>query len=722
MPAFIATCPKGLESLLLQECQQLGMQQVRETVAAVQGEASLAELYRLCLWSRMANRVLLQLAPLQACTGADDLYGLAKSVDWQQHMTPLDTFAIDFQGRLPGLRHDHFAALRIKDAIADQFSERFGRRPDVQAKRPSLQIHGRVRKGQLGLYLDLSGESLHRRAYRQHGGRAPLKENLAAALLLRADWPAVASRGGALIDPMCGSGTLLIEGALMAMGIAPGLLRSYWGFSGWRGHQAEIWQGLLDDAKQQRQQALQRQWPEIRGYDASPRAIEYAEANIAAAGLQSQVRVLRKELAQLSMPTHRQINTGLLISNPPYGERLGDEAALQHLYQHLGDRWQAHFMGWQAALFTGNPNLAKSTGWRSHRQYQLFNGPIATKLLLFDLQPEQRMQSRQAQQAQSEHVAPATLSEAAQMLANRLRKNRKKLQKWLQQQAVTCYRLYDADIPEYAVAIDVYGDQVHVAEYKPPASVDSDKAEQRLRDVLAAVSDVMAIPIKAIALKQRSRQKGSQQYQRRDQRGEMFSVREGQANILVNLHDYLDTGLFLDHRRVRLFIAEQARGKRFLNLFCYTAAATVHAAMGGSRWSDSVDMSNTYLQWAEKNLASNGLSTEKHRLHRADCRQWLSECDKQYDLILLDPPTFSNSKKMEGVLDVQRDHAELIQACMHLLAEDGLLIFSNNHRGFQIDPGLSEHYAVDDRTRWSLDPDFQQRAKPIHQCWFINHK
>lgn len=724
---YFATCPKGLESLLLDEIRSLGADTVKETVAGVYFDGDISVAYRCCLWSRLANKILMPLASGE-CRNVDDLYQVSKSVPWEQHFGLDNTFAIDFSGSLPDLKHSHFGALKAKDAIADYFTEQFGRRPDVETDNPDVRINLRVHKGLLVISINLSGESLHRRGYRQSGGLAPLKENLAAGILLRADWPAMASQGGALLDPMCGSGTLLIEGALMFGNIAPGLLRTHWGFSRWLGHQPAIWDGLVADATRQREAAMQRQWPEIRGYDASPKAVDYAEENIDRAGLTGKVRVLRKELARFSKPTHTTIDRGLVITNPPYGERLGEESSLIHLYRHLGQSLKQQFSGWRAGVFTGNPELGKQMGLRSNKQYALFNGAIASKLLTFDISeqyfvddPSRRAGNNESQPLAGNETPPvSTLSAGAQMFANRLKKNRKQLQKWVKNNQVSCYRLYDADMPEYAVAVDYYEGWVHVAEYAPPAKVDIQAAQQRLDDVMAAIPVALDISPQYVVLKQRSRQKGTRQYQKQAETAEFFEVREGQARLLVNVKDYLDTGLFLDHRPVRLKIAELARGNRFLNLFCYTATASVHAALGGATFTDSVDLSSTYIEWAKKNIALNGFSETAHRTIRADVFEWLKTCENRYDVILLDPPTFSNSKKMEGTLDIQRDHVALIQDVMRLLTPKGLLIFSNNQQKFMLDTEALSSFSIENKTQWSLDKDFQ-RSKKIHQCWFIRH-
>lgn len=718
---FFATCPKGLESLLLEEIKGLGATKAKETVAGVFFEGPISIAYRACLWSRLANRVLMPIAT-EDCHNASDLYEVVKALDWDRHVSVDGTISVDFSGSLKDINHSHFGALKAKDGIADYFTSKYERRPNVDTDNPDLRVNIRVAKSKLVVSIDLSGDSLHKRAYRLSGGTAPLKENLAAAILLRADWPGIAAQGGALLDPMCGSGTLLIEGALMFANIAPGLLRQRWGFDRWLGHDAKVWNQLIEEAEELEQVAKSRQWPEIRGYDASPRAIENAQENIDRAGLNGFVRVLRKELSRFVKPTHAEIDRGLVVTNPPYGERLGDEASLIHLYRHLGQRLKTEFLGWNAAVFTGNSDLGKQMGLRSNKQYQLFNGAIPSKLLNFDIN-----ESSFIYDSSREVGAPIAkptlddLDEGARMFANRIVKNKKNLAKWVKQNHIGCYRLYDADMPEYSVAVDYYEGWVYVAEYAPPASIDPEAAESRLNDVLAALPLALGVPDKNIVLKQRNRQKGSNQYRKQQDSGEFFEVKEGQATFLINIKDYLDTGLFLDHRPVRLEIAQKAKGQRFLNLFCYTATASVHAALGGATFTDSVDLSTTYLDWAKKNMALNGLSDTSNRFIRADVREWLKEAEQRYDYILLDPPTFSNSKKMEGVLDLQRDHVELIKDAMKLLTKDGQLIFSNNQRRFVLDQEALGDFKIENKTDWSFDKDFQ-RSKKLHQCWFFSHK
>ncbi|WP_020209733.1 bifunctional 23S rRNA (guanine(2069)-N(7))-methyltransferase RlmK/23S rRNA (guanine(2445)-N(2))-methyltransferase RlmL [Gilvimarinus chinensis] len=729
---YFATCPKGLESLLLDELQALGGEDCRATVAGVYFGGELTVAYRACLWSRLANKVLLPLAS-GSVRNADELYDLVKALPWQEHLSAEGTLLVDFSGQGSGIRNTQFGAVKVKDAIVDCLREQTGVRPSVAKLNPDVRINVRLNRGRANISLDLSGDSLHRRGYRQQQGEAPLKENLAAAILVRAGWCAEAET--ALLDPMCGSGTFLIEAALMAADIAPGLYRSEFAFERWRQHQPLLWAELTQEARERRLQGLARDdLPEIRGYDANLKVIRAAEENITRAGLDDWLRVSRKELREFKRPTHTSLQTGLIVCNPPYGERLGEVESMKILYAHMGERFRDEFTGWRAAVFTGNPELGKQMGLRAHKKYKLFNGTIPSELLLFDIANEQFVTAPPKELEASAPVSRDSLTEGALGLVNRLQKNQKKLKSFLKRSGATCYRLYDADIPEYACAIDVYQGksvsgsepklQVHVQEYQPPRSVDENKAAERFSDIQKAVPVALNVAPANVSYKQRRRNKGTTQYEKlaEQSEGELLQIEEGQARLVVNLWQYLDTGVFLDHRPLRLKIAQQAKGKRFLNLFCYAAAASVQAAVAGARFTLSVDMSQTYLNWARKNLALNGLSESKNRLEQADCLQWLQKPQTQkFDLIMLDPPSFSNSKRMADVLDVQRDHVFLIQKAMSMLEDDGVLYFSNNLRSFKLDEQALAAFDITNITRETIAEDFARNQK-VHHCWEVRHK
>lgn len=744
------TCPKGLEGLLAEEATGLGLEEVREHTSAIRGMADMETAYRLCLWSRLGNRVLLVLKRF-AMKNAEDLYDGVHDVDWQDHLLPDGTLAVEFSGHGSGIDNTHFGALKVKDAIVDKLRTPTGERPSIDKLNPDLRVHLRLDRGEAILSLDLSGHSLHQRGYRLQQGAAPLKENLAAAILVRAGWPRIAAQGGALADPMCGVGTFLVEAAMIAADIAPNLRRERWGFSAWLGHVPALWRKLHDEALARAEVGLAKPPLWIRGYEADPRLIQPGRNNVERAGLSDWIKIYQGEVATFE-PRPDQNQKGLVICNPPYGERLGDEASLLYLYQNLGERLRQACLNWEAAVFTGAPDLGKRMGIRSHKQYSFWNGALPCKLLLIKVLPDQFVtgdrrtpEQRQAEREQAAYdqapvepqerqynkngnpikpapapapvVEQARLSEGGQMFANRLQKNLKQLSKWARREGIECYRVYDADMPEYALAIDLYNDWVHVQEYAAPRSIDPEKAQARLFDALAAIPQALNIDKSRVVIKRRERQSGTRQYERQSTQGQFTEVNEGGVKLLVNLTDYLDTGLFLDHRRMRMRIQREAAGKRFLNLFCYTATASVHAAKGGARSTTSVDLSKTYLDWARRNLSLNGFS-DKNRLEQGDVMAWLQASRDEYDLIFIDPPTFSNSKRMEGVFDVQRDHVELLDLAVARLAPGGVLYFSNNFRKFQLDQNLAERYAVEEITAQTLDPDFARNSK-IHRAWRI---
>ncbi|MFK8021773.1 MAG: bifunctional 23S rRNA (guanine(2069)-N(7))-methyltransferase RlmK/23S rRNA (guanine(2445)-N(2))-methyltransferase RlmL [Pseudomonadales bacterium] len=764
--SLFATCPRYMEQLLADELVAMGVEQVKLGIGGVYFDATQKRAYRVCLWSRLANRVLLQLVTVRV-DSKDDVYAAASSVNWREHIAASrdgkSSIAVDFNGSSESIRNTHFGSQLIKDAVVDQFSS--SDRPSVDKQAPDLRINAHLAKGTISIAVDLSGQSLHRRAYRAGTGEAPMKENLAAAILIRAGWPSVCERSAqsdqkaVLLDPMCGSGTLLFEAALMAYDCAPGLLRESWGFSGWKRHDPEAWASILSEAEQRLRAAEVEPRALLIGYDKDKAILGAAHKTAKRLGLEQHFVFSNRSIAQLTCPAEAGDTRGLVISNPPYGERIGEVRELENLYSTFGGHLKQYFAGWDVAVYSSNTELLDELRLRSAKKYRLRNGPLEGQLRLFTIAENEAPvadEDFKTAEVNSEAVAskdneiarePLRLGQAkvVEELANRLRKNKKKLQKAQSKIDSNCYRLYDADLPEYSSAIDIYADYVLVTEYTAPDTIDEKKASQRIQNTLLTVETVLELDSAKVIYKTKRRQKGSDQYQRSGRDSELLEVKEGQARFLVNLHDYHDTGLFLDHRPVRRYLAERAKGKRFLNLFCYTAAATVQVALAGAKETTSIDMSAPYLVWARKNMKLNKASPYGHHFLQEDCLQWLAggerkfhkggsaddqqesggekprdEAAREYDLILLDPPSFSNSKRMDETLDVQRDHAEMITQCMKLLSDNGELVFSTNRRKFKLDPELSENFQVADITKRTLDPDFQ-RIAPAHRCWSIQH-
>ncbi|MBL1458121.1 MAG: bifunctional 23S rRNA (guanine(2069)-N(7))-methyltransferase RlmK/23S rRNA (guanine(2445)-N(2))-methyltransferase RlmL [Methylophaga sp.] len=735
---FTVTAARGMLPLLETELKQIGIKQYKTEAGSIRFTGSLKEAYHVCLWSRVAVRVLMPIAHFTAET-TDQLYNGIKELAWEEHIDAEDTtLAIDFNSFRSKIHHTQFGAQKVKDAIVDRLRDLSGKRPSVDLHQPDLRVNVYLKHNQAIVSIDLSGESLHKRGYRVSQTNAPIKEHLAAAILLSAEWPKLAREGWALLDPMCGSGTFLIEAALMAADIAPGLQRDYFGFLYWKQHDKAAWQQLKADAERRRLSGLAR-LPMIMGGDQDKSAVEAAQANIEAAGLSDRIQVIHRGLQNWATVAQTLPDVGLLVSNPPYGQRIGDAASLHNVYEELGDLVNQHLPAWRTTIITDNAQLGKLTGLTLFDSKPFDNGPIACEVLSYRAPKPLRRDAKPVQQEMAESpspwdkmpktkVKPAVssavlddVSPQAEMFANRLKKNVRHLAKWARKNQLDCYRVYDADLPDYAVAIDVYGDYVHVQEYAPPADIDPLKASERLDEVMQIIPAVLGVKDDKVALKLRQKQRGSNQYESQAALRQRFEVRENDLRFWINLTDYLDTGLFLDHRITRQMLAENSRNKAFLNLFAYTGSATVYAAAGGAKTTTTVDMSNTYLGWARDNMQLNNFVGEQHQFIRADVLAWLNEPatqDLRFDLIFVDPPTFSNSNKMEGVFDIQRGYSDMLHKVAGLLNPGGEIFFSTNRRDFKLDASTLQGLEIKDISKATLPPDFERNSK-IHYCWRI---
>jgi 23S rRNA (guanine2445-N2)-methyltransferase / 23S rRNA (guanine2069-N7)-methyltransferase len=713
---FLALAPLGAADLLATEIGACGADGLRERPWGVTWTGSLESAYRACLWSRTASRVLRKIHEAPA-DSPEALYAAARQIDWTAHLVGGATLAVDFDAVRSRITHTHYGALKVKDAIVDQLRETRGERPSVDTERPSVRVNVRVVEDRAVFAIDLSGEALHRRGYRGAGVPAPLKENLAAALLLRAGWAEIAANGGGFLDPMCGSGTLPIEAALIAGDVAPGLYREYWGFTGWRGHDPGLWSRLITDALT-RVERGRIEPGRIVGTDLDARAVRAAWEGLERCGLRQVVHVERRAVVD-SKP---HAPTGLVLVNPPYGERLGEVEELKKLYADLGRVLRERFVGWRACVFTASPVLAREIRLESRRAHRFFNGAIETRLLRFDVDPRHFVVERTP--GRLHEVDPAIAEQpGAKMFANRLRKNLDHLGRWATREHVDCWRVYDADMPEYAFAIDLYGDGTqrwaYVQEYEAPATIQEEKVRARRAEVASVLPATLDLPAERIYFRTRRKRRGTDQYTKLAEEREFHEVREQGLKFLVNFTDYLDTGLFLDHRITRARLRDEAAGRRFLNLFAYTGTATVYAAAGGAQSTTTVDLSRTYLDWARANLELNGFAGREHVLVQADALEWVRTAPAGgWDLIFLDPPTFSNSKRMSGTLDVQRDHVDLLNAVGRLLAPGGVLIFSTNFTRFRLDADALPGLRVEDDSRATIPKDFERNAR-IHRCYRI---
>lgn len=440
-----------MEDILASEIKLLGGKNVQLKMAGVAFQGDLKLAYQACLWLRTASRILLLLDSFEV-RSQQDLYAGIQRIDWSKHLNADDSLAVSFNSKNnPAITHTHFGALKVKDAIVDQMRDRFGTRPNVDTERPNIRVNVYLHHEMAQLSLDLSGESLHKRGYRDTPVIAPLKESLAAAMLLRAGWPAIAAQGGSLLDPMCGSGTLITEGAMIAGDIAPGLQRDYFGFLGWKQHNEALWQTLVNEAQQRRMIGIDK-LPVMVGFDQDRRAVVAALQHIENIGLQNKIHIEKRDIAEVSAA--ESWPKGLLVCNPPYGERLYDETQAAALYRTFGEVLKQRFTGWQAAIIIGNPELGFRLGIRSQKPITLFNGALECKLLRLSIDEKAFFEPKaKSQQERIEQVNLRAQSTAvdnhAEMFANRLRKNLKKLSQWIKNHHIHCYRLYDAECRIY---------------------------------------------------------------------------------------------------------------------------------------------------------------------------------------------------------------------------------------------------------------------------------
>ncbi|KLV03772.1 23S rRNA methyltransferase [Photobacterium aquae] len=710
MNQYLAITSRGLENLLAQELEQLGAQSIKVVHAGVRFKAEKAEAYRCCLWTRLASRIILVLSEFDVRDDMD-LYLGATAVNWMEQFSHTTRFVVDFNGTNREIRNSQYGAMKVKDAIVDRFTKADLPRPNIDRERPDLRVHMRLsgEKGVLGL--DMAGSGLHQRGYRSEAGKAPLRETHAAALVLKSGWTV----DKPLLDPMCGSGTLLIEAAMIAAGIAPGLKRKRWGFESFKDFDKEAWMEIHAEATVKARRGPATVTTKFFGIEKDQRVLSIARDNAGRAGVKDLIDFQHGDATQLVCP--EGFSEGVILCNPPYGERLGTTPELISLYTLFGNRLKLAFAGCTAAIYSSSNELLSCLRMRADKQFKLRNGALdcVLKTYLITAGGVKHVEGEAEGRLEETEVAPD--------FANRLKKNIGKLGKWAKKEGLDCFRLYDADLPNYNAAIDQYQDYIVIQEYAAPKTVPEEMARRRLMDIMRATIQVTGVDSSKVVLKVRERQKGKSQYQKLSSAERHMVVNEYGVDLKVNLFDYLDTGLFLDHRITRRMLGEMSAGKDFLNLFAYTGSATCHAAVGGAKSTTTVDMSNTYLRWAQENMELNGQIGRQHQFIQADCLQWLQQVDETFDLIFIDPPTFSNSKRMTQSFDIQRDHIMLMENLKRMLRPNGQIVFSNNKRLFKMDFEKLEELGlqaknISDKT---LPLDFG-RNKHIHNCWIVTHK
>ena len=776
---FYASCPEGFELALTNELKSLGLTQVRRLKGRVTFAGPISHGYRACLWSRLASRVFVLVGRF-GCYDAQDLYENAEKLPWEAILAPHASIAITVRGVNDELRNSHFTAQRLKDAICDHLIDATGTRPVVDTENPDARLLLSIRNGKASLHLDLSGDPLFKRLPRdatRPGAAHILRPDYAALALSQTAWPnmctqeadsvtdAPAAADPLLIDFSCAGGGIELEAANMLLDRAPGLSRTHWGFEGWSKHDPELWTMLLDEARERETAAAGRS-ATIIAADPDRGSAEFARKILRKSGLGRFVTITTADLPGIQEALER---TG---ANPAWTGRapavIAD--ALDTSFNHLpalfnlasGLRGLDGFEDARLTVLTHDDMLSRVLGYEPSSNIRVMPNNEEALLLTYKSAARQQV----ANETAAEDTAPAArattpattfidlgngrpvpvLIPESEQFAARLRKVYKQRRKWAAREGITCYRVYDADLPDYSAAIDLYegapatpGRWLVIAEYAAPKSVDASLAQARMLDILTIAPRILDIPEDHVYAKARTRSRGGSQYGKKQHatgngRGgdrpniaerRLPLIEEGGLTFAVNFDDYLDTGIFLDHRITRDLIREHARGKRyFLNLFAYTGTATCYAADAGVEETVTVDMSNTYLDWAERNMSQNGFTGNEHHFVRADVMRWVEDMRHTYnrwDLIFCDPPTFSNGGKMgQRTWDVQRDHSELLIGVSRLLSREGEAIFSCNLRTFRPDIEKLAHAGVvlTDITEQTIPEDFKRNQR-IHRCYIV---
>ena len=725
----------GLEAVVARELADLGYEPRIVQTGRVAFVGDGLAICRANLWLRCADRVLIQVGKFEA-RDFGELFDRTHALDWQEWIGPDGAFPV--QGRSVASQLSSVPACQriVKKALVEKLRAAHGVQT-LDESGPTCTVEVALLKDVATLTIDTSGPSLHKRGYRKFVGQAPLKETLAAGLVLLSFWKPERP----LIDPFCGSGTIPIEAALIGRNVAPGLGRKF-AAEAWPTPGETLWQQARQEA---RDKAITDDLPiRIIGTDIDPEAITLSNFHAERAGVAGQIHFQQHSFETLT--SNREY--GCIICNPPYGLRIGEDEQIRELYRSL-PLVLRHLQTWSHFILSARKDLEKTVGRAANRRRKLYNGSIECTYYQFHgprpghgssgtgVSPVSQRGNAEEVEAAEETMGETpmprrTHAEAqpvfgglgkrdfdqAEMFRNRLTKRAHHLRRW-RKRGITCYRLYDRDIPEVPLAVDFYDGHLHLAEYDRPHDHSPAQHADWLDLMVRTAAKAMDIPPSDVFLKHRRRQRDEDQYEKFSDAGNTFDVTEAGLKFRVNLSDYLDTGLFLDHRITRSLVRDESAGRRMLNLFAYTGAFSVYAAAGGAKSTTTVDLSNTYLDWARENMAINGFDGSEHRFVRSDAPSFLLDYPpgSVWDLAVVDPPTFSNSKMVEGDWDVLTRHVKLLTNLAQRMSPGGVIYFSNNFRRFKLDePALAEAgLSVREITNKTIPEDF--RNKRIHRCW-----
>jgi 23S rRNA (guanine2445-N2)-methyltransferase / 23S rRNA (guanine2069-N7)-methyltransferase len=737
---LIATAASGTEAIVKRELAELGYDAKTTTPGRLLFRGDGAAICRTNLWLRVAERILIRIGSFPAAD-FDALFEGTMALAWEEWLPRDAEFPVRGRSHRSQLSSVPACQRSVKRAIVERLlkAHRTERLPETGSL---FSIEVSLRNDLATLTLDTTGIGLHKRGYRPLVGQAQLRETLAAAMVQLSFW----RPGRVLADPFCGTGTIPIEAAMIGRNIAPGLRREF-ACEAWPTFDRGEWERAREEAVAAVLPALAER---LLGYDIDAETLSLARYHAQQAGVADDIHWQQRPFSEL----RAKAEYGCIITNPPYGERMGDDREIVELYRSF-PLVLRRLPTWSHYILSSRTDLEELVGQRATRRRKLYNGPIECTYYQFhgprpprdgapptvidpsDAELEKHVhEGSDATERAVEGPLPIGSAKApgcfpafgglqesaarqAEEFANRLSNRARHFRRWPTKRGITCYRLYERDVPDVPLIVDRYEDALHIAEFARPHDRSPAQHADWLDLMARTAAKALDVPRERVFLKFRDRQRGADQYQRVDGRAERMIAHEGGLKFIVNLSDYIDTGLFLDHRNTRQIIRERAAGKRFLNLFAYTGSFSVYAAAGNAESTTTVDKSSTYTDWASENMELNGFSGPPHTIVRNDIHSFLDSLRPavQWDLAVVDPPTFSNTKGLEVDWDVQRDHASLLQQLAAHVTPGGMVYFSTNFRRFKLDEASLGDYAIRDITRQTVPEDF--RNERIHKCWVL---
>lgn len=720
---LIATAAFGLEKVVVRELADLGYESRVLDNGRVHFSGDAVAITRANVHLRVAERVLIRVGRF-AADNFDLLFDGVRALPWENWVDIDARFPVKGRTVKSQLTSVPACQRSVKRAIVERLKQAYGIE-ELPESGPVYQVEVALLKNTATLTIDTTGPGLHKRGYRPLTGPAPLRETLAAAMVELSYWRPQRT----LVDPFCGTGTIPIEAALIARRIAPGLNRRFAAES-WPQIPAELWEATRVAARDEILPSLSEQ---IMGTDVDGRVVKLAREHARRAGVEQDIHFQQRAFADLTSSK----KYGCIITNPPYGERMSTREEVSAVYQSIPGVLR-RLPTWSHYVLSSHRGFEQLVGQRADRRRKLYNGRIECQY--FQFHGPRPPQSKDDPAAVAEptatdvdfdklrprkHQPPAPafggLHESAarqsEEFRSRLLKRQRHLRKW-PKRGITCFRLYERDIPEIPLVVDRYEDHLHISEWSRPHDRTLAEHTDWLDHMIHTAADALEIDPRHVVCKRRDRQQGLQQYQRLADDAQWLVAHEAGLRFRVNLSDYIDTGLFLDHRITRGMVRDVARDQRVLNLFGYTGSFTVYAAAGGAKTTTTVDLSNTYLDWTRANLILNNLDGPQHRQVHCDAMTYLRDqhTDVEFDLAIVDPPTFSNSKSTQNDWVIQRDHDELLMRLAEHIVAGGVVYFSTNFRRFKLArEQLADRFEIREISRQTVPEDFRNRR--IHRCW-----